>query len=66
MEELSHAGFESLDVSADQGSKPEKDGKNIAKKRSLEIIEQITRKEGVSLSEQMWARLEKALDIDWK
>ena len=66
MEELSHAGSEALDISADKGSRPEKDRKHNAKKRSLEIIGQITRREGVYLSEPMWARLEKALDIDWK
>jgi len=66
MENVTHAHPESKDICADKASKPEKVKKNNTRKRPLEIIEECARREGVSLSEQMWAQLEKAVDMNWE
>ena len=65
MEELAHDHPESISDCPNKASMPQK-SKNDAKKKCLAVIEEYTRKNGVSLSEQMWALLEKTVDKNWK
>ncbi len=70
MEELARDHPKSISDYPDKESKPEKfqpqKSINDPKKQCLAIIEEYMRKNGVSLSEQMWAQLEKAVDTNWK
>ena len=65
MEEFVHDDPKSISDYPNKASMPQK-CKDDAKRRRLAIIEEYARKDGVSLSEQMWALLEKAVDTNWK
>ena len=65
MQKLTYADPISPDILPKKGSTSGKT-KNNTKKHSLKIIEECARKEGISLSERMWAQLEKAVEINWR